>query len=342
MNYDTTAGFSSKVIDLGETKRAAQGRWREILVARGIPESCLQNKHGPCPVHGGTKPYRFDDLGGNGTFICTHCGAGDGFSLLKLFHGWEFKQTLKEVASYLAGSQVPYPSKAPLAESSSKPNTPNLRVIKENEELWNSSYLITPGTPAYKYFERRLHGWITYLACRSEALRWHPKVEYFHDGKKIDEFAAIIARASNLAGEAVAYRKIYITDDGEKAKVPAPKKWTPVPFKGATKGSAVRLYPIEPDTPLIVGEGLENVLAAIHLFGTPGWAGGDAATMSSMELPPPGLVPEVLIIVDNDRHKTGAGETYSAKLEQRLIAESRNVRKFMCREAGVDFDDLSI
>ena len=59
--------------------------WHGILVGLGVPASALVNKHGPCPVCGGNDRFRFDDKEGLGTFICSHCGAGDGPKLAMLF-----------------------------------------------------------------------------------------------------------------------------------------------------------------------------------------------------------------------------------------------------------------
>jgi putative DNA primase/helicase len=41
---------------------------------------------------GGKDRFRFDDKEGHGTWICTHCGAGDGFSLLMKVMGIDFKK----------------------------------------------------------------------------------------------------------------------------------------------------------------------------------------------------------------------------------------------------------
>jgi len=64
----------------------ANGRWRELLPRFGIPSTVLDGKHHPCPGCGGKDRFRFDDLEGTGTFICSQGGkgdhAGDGLGLL--------------------------------------------------------------------------------------------------------------------------------------------------------------------------------------------------------------------------------------------------------------------
>lgn len=74
-----------------------QGRWKSILPALGIEDRHLTGKHGPCPACGGKDRFRFDDKDGRGTFICTNCGAGDGFKLVELVTGRGFKDAIKDI-----------------------------------------------------------------------------------------------------------------------------------------------------------------------------------------------------------------------------------------------------
>src|SRR5260370_20429440 len=71
--------------------------WPAILMQLGVPENALRNKHGPCPACGGKDRFRFDNKRGRGDFICNQCGAGDGFRLLQLVHGWSFSETRNRV-----------------------------------------------------------------------------------------------------------------------------------------------------------------------------------------------------------------------------------------------------
>jgi putative DNA primase/helicase len=70
------------------TADEAVGRWPGILQSLGLDPSFLNKKHGPCPICSGKDRYRFDDKGGRGTWICSHCGSGDGFKLLQGVLGW--------------------------------------------------------------------------------------------------------------------------------------------------------------------------------------------------------------------------------------------------------------
>jgi putative DNA primase/helicase len=108
----------------------ATGHWVDILsTVGGIPVSCLDNKHKPCPsCKEGRDRFRFDDIDGNGTWFCAHCGGKDGFggggngmSLLMRVRGWDFKQAAAAVEGHLGisrpkrqASMTPKPIKPPV------------------------------------------------------------------------------------------------------------------------------------------------------------------------------------------------------------------------------------
>ena len=85
-----------------EVKHRANGQWQQILSSlAGLDESQLRNKHGPCPNCGGKDRYRFDDKAGDGTYICSQCGAGDGMSLLVKCTSMSFPDCVNAVGEYL-------------------------------------------------------------------------------------------------------------------------------------------------------------------------------------------------------------------------------------------------
>ena len=73
-------------IRFDKTKDGARGNWKIILSHLGINTNFLENKHGPCPGCGGYDRFRFDDLNGSGSFICSQgtgeIASGDGFELI--------------------------------------------------------------------------------------------------------------------------------------------------------------------------------------------------------------------------------------------------------------------
>ncbi|MBF0098224.1 MAG: hypothetical protein HQM04_15410 [Magnetococcales bacterium] len=93
-------------MDIDQIKSRAQGQWPGILTRLGAVPADLTNKHKPCPFCGeGTDRFRFDDDQGSGSFICSHCGAGDGFEyaarLLKLNCKTDFVKVAEAVAGAL-------------------------------------------------------------------------------------------------------------------------------------------------------------------------------------------------------------------------------------------------
>ena len=72
---------------------AAAGKWSGLLLGFGLTERQLSGKHCPCPICGGNDRFRFDDKDGRGTFFCSHCGAGDGVSLVMSLKGWDLRRS---------------------------------------------------------------------------------------------------------------------------------------------------------------------------------------------------------------------------------------------------------
>ena len=83
-----------------QVRDAALGRWKDMIFpAFAITVPVHKNKHGPCPICGGTDRFRCDDKQGKGTWICNQCGAGDGFELVVKARGYTHAEVLKEVGS---------------------------------------------------------------------------------------------------------------------------------------------------------------------------------------------------------------------------------------------------
>lgn len=80
---------------------AARGRWASLLPELGVDGGSLGGRHTRCPGCGGRDRFRFDDQGGDGTFICSQGGggnlAGNGITLLIHVHGWDWKRAVEEV-----------------------------------------------------------------------------------------------------------------------------------------------------------------------------------------------------------------------------------------------------
>ncbi|RFS27795.1 DUF3987 domain-containing protein [Acinetobacter sp. SWAC5] len=99
-----------------QAKSQANGQWHEIFRKLGYVLPTNQNEHAPCPMCGGKDRFRFDNQGGNGTFICgqgAECETigGDGFDLL-VHGGMDKAQALQAVNDVLASMGLIQPSKA--------------------------------------------------------------------------------------------------------------------------------------------------------------------------------------------------------------------------------------
>jgi hypothetical protein len=88
-----------------DVRRAAQGQWVSVLGAFGVRTELLRPRHGPCPGCGGRDRFRFDDLAGTGSFLCSQGGgevlAGDGISLLAHCLNIQWKEAVQKLGHHL-------------------------------------------------------------------------------------------------------------------------------------------------------------------------------------------------------------------------------------------------
>lgn len=102
---------------------------------------------------------------------------------------------------------------------------------------------------------------------------------------------------------------------------------------GTTKGGYIRLGKVEPDKPLIIGEGVETTLAAMVLADLPGIAALSATNMPAVKVPPSA---SVIIAADHDK----AGRKAAAALAERLEYEGRKVKLAFPPDEGTDWNDV--
>lgn len=86
------------------TVSAATGRWPQLLPALGI-NVAPHGHHSACPVCGGKDRFRFDNQAGRGTWICNHCGAGDGLNLVAKTLDITTKEAAVKVAEILGEAE---------------------------------------------------------------------------------------------------------------------------------------------------------------------------------------------------------------------------------------------
>lgn len=329
--------FSNRYYNKDEILNAAHGRWPYILSMLGIQESCLKNKHGPCPMCGGKDRFRFDDKM-LGAFICTNCGSGYGITFLQKYHGWDFPTTLSMIAGVIGYDFTNYQKNQPPYKyhdvidnkKQLQSSIRDKRAQQYIDTILRQSKAITEGDPVNKYLQNR--GLV--LTDFPATLKYHPALDYYEDKRSIGTFAAMIAKVTNVDNECIVIHRTYL-NNGSKAAVTSPKKLTSPVYPHALIGAAIRLY--EPiDGLLIVSEGIETALAIYLATKIPVWAALNDTGMKNIILPK--SVTEVLIAVDNDQ--SGAGQKAALALSRRLLSEGRKVKRITPQKINSDFNDL--
>ncbi len=296
----------------------ARGRWCGILVDLGIPAALLAGKHGPCPLCGGKDRFRFDDKEGNGTWICSQCGAGDGVQLVMKKHGIDFKTA--------AGLIEPLIGCMPVVEAKKSITVEEQRAALSR--LWRSASDITDRDPVSKFLRSRGLDLDRYPA----ALQCAPRVRYRDgDNAPVSWHPAMIAALCDVDGKPVNLHRTYLTDDGRKAAVDSVRKMMPGPFPD---GAAIRLA--EHRDTLGIAEGIETALAVSMLFGIPCWSAVNSSGMAKWQAPAD--VRHVIVFSDNDPQYGGQAAAYT--LAHRLAVKGLTVQVEIPPNVGEDWNDV--
>ncbi|KMO20641.1 DUF7146 domain-containing protein [Methylobacterium platani] len=292
----------------------ASGRWSELLPLLGVDRKYLTAKQGPCPLCNGRTRFRFDDLEGRGTWICNHCGPGDGPTLAIRVLGISFREVAERVDA-LIGTVPARPVRAKRSPDDCR---------ERLNRLWRSSKPVQPGDPVARYLARRV-GLATVPAClrtvrrlryQDETPSWHP---------------AMLAMVTGPDGAPATIHRTYLTEDGRKAPVEDPRRMMPGTIPA---GAAIRLF--DPGPVLGIAEGIETACAAASLFGIPCWAAINSTLLAKWE--PPLNVDQVVIFGDTDAAYAGQAAAYA--LAHRLSRTFSSVRVEMPREVGRDWCDI--
>lgn len=323
---------------MAEVRDLALNHWPEILMAAGIEKDHLRNKHGPCPVCGGTDRFRFDDLEGSGSYFCgnPHHGAGDGFKLLMSYKECTFAEAAQFVRDYFGERPVEAVKHTP--PPAQKRDEAKIRASLN--KVAQACFRVMPGDTVCAYLKgtRGLD-----LPAIPRAIKLHPNLGYYEEGVegrmvKVGEYPAMIAVVSAPDGRPVSLHRTYLTKHGEKAPVPEPKKL----MTGlGVKGGAIRLYPA--GKVLAIAEGTETALAVHCLTGYPVWATVSATLMQSLEVPE--YVEHLLIFADNDvpdQKGRRAGQEAAEILKSRMEKKGIKVTVVLPSKAGTDFADVWI
>ena len=132
-------------------------------------------------------------------------------------------------------------------------------------------------------------------------------------------------------GTSVSLHRTYLTRDGYKADVPGPKKLMSPAVPRATRGGAIRLFPVEET--LAVTEGIETGLAVRMAAGLPVWVAVSAGNMRGLMVPQ--RVQLLVICADHDQ----AGLAAAKALARRMLAEGHRVKILAPDLPGTDWAD---
>ena len=147
-------------------------------------------------------------------------------------------------------------------------------------------------------------------------------------------YPAMAAAVIYVDGEQIGVHKTFLRPDGSgKADLPKPEQRESC---GILKAGAVRLASHCAGKALLVGEGIESTLAAMQMFGLPGWAALSATGIEALDLPDE--IHEVTIVADNDAN--GVGYAAALTAYERWQGEGRGVGILMPPNAGDDFNDV--
>jgi len=301
------------MMNVKDIKYRLESQWVGVvanLAPHLSPAIDKTGKHTVCPVHGGKDGFRvFRDFARTGGGICNTCGDfPDGLALLQWANSWGFKETLKALNHYLNGStqNTSKHTIKPITQISNKPNANNQKSI---DRVLCQTTSIRGATATY--LKNRGLGKLGLHTLND--LKAVESLPYWHDGNKLGSFPVMIGIIRNVAGDIVTLHRTYLSSQGFKANVPAPKKLMPPALSGAASGCAIQLF--KPTEQLAITEGIETALAVHLSTGLPVWAAISTTMLEKVQIPP--SVEEVFIMADKDL--SGAGARSANILASRLI-----------------------
>lgn len=262
-----------------------RGRWRNILVALGIPENVLNKRNQPCPMCGGVDRFRWTNHEDAGSYYCSGCGAGDGAALVMGVLGLGFSEAAKRIENILGEVR--------LDAVKSRSKDENIQAMRE---VWLRGRRVTADDPVGMYLANRGIDLTEYPSCiRYVSDLYHP------DGAT----HAMIAQIVTPDGLAANIHRTWLTVDGDKAGYAVQKK---VMAGSIPDGSAVRLSRVT--DMLGIAEGIETALRASQRFGLPVWS--VISEVGIRKFPPPNGIKTLVIFGDNDINYVGQSAAYQA------------------------------
>ncbi|QLH62286.1 DUF7146 domain-containing protein [Serratia symbiotica] len=301
-----------------KTVSAATGRWPEIFEYFNLPPVTGKNHFkGECPICGRKGKFRIDDQGGRGTFICT-CNSGDGWKLLELTQGKNFKTLAREIDKLIGNN---YQSTA------SPPSPPNIQDYRSRVITRFSTLLPLRDTPAHRYLaDRGIHDLpITHIRFNTQ--------ERTPQG----DFQSMWAIATDARGSGCYLHRTFL-ENGRKANIGVNRKMTRMQddnYLNFASSVAIRMFPVS--STLGIAEGIETALSAKQVYGCNTWATLNTGFMRKFRAPKG--VRHLIIFADRDDN--GAGLAAAFECGNKNILSNSDVETVSIRwpERG-DFNDM--
>ena len=307
-----------------KTVNAAKGKWRGILMALGVPEKALHDRHGPCPLCGGNDRFRWDNKDGQGTYICGQCGAGNGMKLAIEFTGQPFPELAPRIDAMLGN--VKPDTASPRREMS---DDDRRRILRETAA---ATVPVQPGDLVHAYLSTRRLDQPVYPA----ALRFGAAMKDGEGGVRPCMVALVGVHGETDDKGRQRYcslHRTFLRPDGKgKAEMASPRKLMP---GGLPEGACVMLSEWTGSGAIGVAEGIETALAASARFEMPVWAAISSNMMAKWT--PPAGAEEVAIFADNDPKFGGQAAAFG--LAHRLAVKGTPVTVHVPNMPGTDWAD---
>ena len=299
-----------------KTVEAVLGRWPEIFSHYKLPPITGKNHFkGECPICGGKGKFRIDNKDNRGTFICT-CNSGDGWRLLELTQGKDFRTLAKEIDQLIGNTY--------------QRQQQNINPVQEYRSRVITKFsTITPlrNTPAQQYLSSRgIHDLpATHVRFNSE--------EKSNEGI----FQSIWSIATDDRGAGCYLHRTFLVGE-KKADIAANKKMTKLQddnYLSFASSVAIRMFPVS--STLGIAEGIETALSCKQIYGCNTWSTLNSNFLRKFRAPD-GVI-HLIIFADNDTN--GAGLAAAFECGHRNILHNNDVETVSIRwpEHG-DFNDM--
>jgi hypothetical protein len=340
------------------TSTDAIGRARTVRIANLLARMGIKLRRvgqelvGPCPKCGGDDRFAVNIR--DNIWNCRQCKpetiAGDVIGFVQ----WYDKIGFAAAVAMLAGERRPAtPPPAPVFDplETFEPDTDTKSRIAAAMRWWNEAGPIA-GSAGQLYFERA-RKIIGLPPDVHSVLRFHRRVPFGRDDDATIWRSCIIALFRDVVtNEPRGVHRIAVREDGQPDPIEVDGRLIHRKALGIKQGSAIKLWADETvHAGLIIGEGLENTLAAAlhvkHAGATlqPAWSLIDAGNMRAF--PVLAGIEHLTILADHDRVKISPqgkpylpGQDAARACARRYAASGVDAEVLVPTLVGADFNDL--